>query len=164
MSMYGKNQPLQYCEIIRLQLIKMKDKNFFDHAAQHLGSQFPNQGSNPCLLQWKREVLTTGPPGKSLFTLYCHLLSVQWHYVLKNNVHTLINKYFIVKPSVSCNLSAVVISKTTNHTMNIIRMIKCRLGRVTKSDTETQSEQILLEKRHQQIYLIQGCHTPSVCE
>ena len=26
----------------------------------------PNQGSDPCLLQWKRAVLTTGPPGKSL--------------------------------------------------------------------------------------------------
>ena len=26
---------------------------------------FPNQGSNPCPLHWKRGVLTTGPPGKS---------------------------------------------------------------------------------------------------
>ena len=26
----------------------------------------PNQGSNPSPLQWKRGVLTTGPPGKSL--------------------------------------------------------------------------------------------------
>ena len=25
---------------------------------------FPNQGSNPCPLQWKHRVLTTGPPGK----------------------------------------------------------------------------------------------------
>ena len=30
------------------------------------GIQFPNQGSNPCPLHWKRRVLTTGPPGKSL--------------------------------------------------------------------------------------------------
>ena len=27
---------------------------------------FPNQGSNPCPLQWEHGVLTTGPPGKSL--------------------------------------------------------------------------------------------------
>ena len=26
---------------------------------------FPDQGRNPCPLQWKRGVLTTGPPGKS---------------------------------------------------------------------------------------------------
>ena len=31
----------------------------------HAGSQFPNQGSNPCPLQWKFRVLTTGPPGNS---------------------------------------------------------------------------------------------------
>ena len=31
----------------------------------HLESQFPDQGSNPCFLQWKRGILTTGPPGNS---------------------------------------------------------------------------------------------------
>ena len=30
------------------------------------GSYFPDQGSNPCSLQWKHGILTTGPPGKSL--------------------------------------------------------------------------------------------------
>ena len=34
-------------------------------AARHVGPQFPNQGSNPCPLQWKCGVLTTGRPGKS---------------------------------------------------------------------------------------------------
>ena len=29
------------------------------------GSQCPNQRSNLCPLQWKRGVLTTGPPGNS---------------------------------------------------------------------------------------------------
>ena len=33
---------------------------------QHVGSQFPDQGSNLRPLQWKHGVLTTGPPGKSL--------------------------------------------------------------------------------------------------
>ena len=32
---------------------------------QHVGSEFPDQGSNPPPLQWKCRVLTTGPPGKS---------------------------------------------------------------------------------------------------
>ena len=31
--------------------------------------KFPDQESNPCLLQWKHGVLTTGPPRKSLFLL-----------------------------------------------------------------------------------------------
>ena len=34
-------------------------------SAWHAGSQFPNQESNLCPLQWKLEVLTTGSPGKS---------------------------------------------------------------------------------------------------
>ena len=38
---------------------------FFGCTTRHAGSQFPNQGSNPSPLQWKRGVLTTGPPGKS---------------------------------------------------------------------------------------------------
>ena len=38
---------------------------FFGHTAQHAGSEFPNQRLNPCPLQWKCGVLTTGPPGKS---------------------------------------------------------------------------------------------------
>lgn len=32
----------------------------------HVGSWFPNQGSNPCHLQWKHRVLTTRPLGKCL--------------------------------------------------------------------------------------------------
>ena len=35
------------------------------HAVCYVGSYFPDQGSNPCLLQWKCEILTIGPPGKS---------------------------------------------------------------------------------------------------
>ena len=37
----------------------------FGCAAQHVGSQFPDQGWNPRPLQWKRGVLTTGPPRRS---------------------------------------------------------------------------------------------------
>ena len=35
----------------------------------HVGSQFPDQGLNPCPLHWEHGVLTTGPPGKSLLLL-----------------------------------------------------------------------------------------------
>ena len=35
----------------------------FGHGMWHGGSQFPDQGSNPCPLQWKYRVLTTGLPG-----------------------------------------------------------------------------------------------------
>ena len=43
-------------------------KGFPTHgcAMGHAGSSFPNQGWNPCPLQWKCGILTTGPPGKSL--------------------------------------------------------------------------------------------------
>ena len=37
----------------------------FTFATQHAGSYFPNQKSNPFPLQWKHQVLTTGPPGTS---------------------------------------------------------------------------------------------------
>ena len=40
-----------------------------------LGVWFPDQGSNPCPLQWKRRVLTAGPPGESQgdgFLIPCH--------------------------------------------------------------------------------------------
>ena len=44
---------------------------FFYCTAQHAGSQFPDQELNLCPLQWKRGVLTTEPPGKSiLWTLF----------------------------------------------------------------------------------------------
>ena len=38
----------------------------FGHAMWHVGSLFPNQGSNLRPLPWKHGVLTTGPPGKAL--------------------------------------------------------------------------------------------------
>ena len=42
----------------------------FGCAVQHAGSQFPDQGSNPCPLQWKHRVLTIGPPANSLGQIY----------------------------------------------------------------------------------------------
>ena len=37
---------------------------FLDHTVQHVGSQLPNQASNPCPLQWRHRLLATVPPGK----------------------------------------------------------------------------------------------------
>ena len=38
----------------------------FCHSTGLVGSWFPDQGSNPCPLQWKHRFLTTGPPGNAL--------------------------------------------------------------------------------------------------
>ena len=38
----------------------------FGRATRHEGSQFPDQGSNPCPMQWKLGVLTTVPRGEIL--------------------------------------------------------------------------------------------------
>ena len=38
-------------------------------ALWHVGSQLSDWGSNPCPLHWKCKVLTTGPTGKSLYTI-----------------------------------------------------------------------------------------------
>ena len=43
-------------------------------AVLHVGSSFPDEGLNPCLLQGKHEVLTTGLPGRLLqifLRVYC---------------------------------------------------------------------------------------------
>ena len=39
--------------------------------------RFPNQGWNPCPLQWKHRILTTAPPGKSPAP-DCHLAASFW--------------------------------------------------------------------------------------
>ena len=39
---------------------------FFGCTTWHAGSQFHNQGWNPCPLQQKYRIITTGSPGKSL--------------------------------------------------------------------------------------------------
>ena len=63
----------------------------FDCAGQHVGSSFPDQGPNPCSLQWKRGVLTTGPPANSPETGFLTLLFLScpehmgiFHYVTEN--------------------------------------------------------------------------------
>ena len=62
-------------------------------AAQHAGTQFPVQGSNPCLLQWKFRVLTTDHQGNPSFILLRDTLAdfaLSWVYnehITKNKGH-----------------------------------------------------------------------------
>ena len=46
----------------------LKEKKF-GLAMRHVGSQLPNQGSNPCPRHWELGVLTTRQQGKSLTTV-----------------------------------------------------------------------------------------------
>ena len=46
---------------------------FFGHAAR-----FPDQGSNLCPLHWKCGILTTGPPGNSLYPSYISSTLGKW--------------------------------------------------------------------------------------
>ena len=48
-------------------------------------SQFPNQGSNSCPVQWKCGVLTTGLPGNSLY--FCIILTSNWKLKFKNTTY-----------------------------------------------------------------------------
>ena len=56
-------------------------KKFFGHTTQPVGSQLPDQGSNPSSKQWKCRVLTTGPPGKaqSLVFFMPTVLLLHWY-------------------------------------------------------------------------------------
>ena len=47
--------------------------SFFFGPCWHMGSQFSDQGSNPHPLHWKRNVLTTGLPGKSPQVFFSNL-------------------------------------------------------------------------------------------
>ena len=53
----------------------------FGHTMQHVGSLFPNQGSNPRHLQWNRRVLTTGQPGNSPKYIYIYIYIYIYMYV-----------------------------------------------------------------------------------
>ena len=52
---------------------------FFIPRSGTAGSYFPDQRLNLCPLQWKRGVLTTGRPGKSLFFNFLRNLHTVFH-------------------------------------------------------------------------------------
>ena len=53
----------------------------FHHTLKHVGSQFPNQESDPRPLHWKHRVLTTGLPGKA--HIHISTLSLSFFCILK---------------------------------------------------------------------------------
>lgn len=61
----------------------IKKSIYFGHAAQHVGSQFPEQGSNVHPLHWERWVSTKEPPGKSLLTILMSA-SLTWGCACRN--------------------------------------------------------------------------------
>ena len=50
----------------------------FGHTAWYMGSLFSNQWLNPCPLQWKQVVSTTGPPGRSAYTTIVNPFPCWW--------------------------------------------------------------------------------------
>ena len=54
---------------VQVQLISPSLLLIFGYAMWHVGSWFSDQGLNQGPRQWKHEVLTTGPPGKSISLL-----------------------------------------------------------------------------------------------
>ena len=53
-----------------------------------MGSYFPNERLNSCILHWKRGVLTIGPPGKS----YIFFLTTHWMFI-KLNIHKNLDEF-----------------------------------------------------------------------
>ena len=60
------------------------------------GILVPDKGSNPCPLQWKRGVLTTGPPGKSPENL---LMTPHHLQNIKARHFNVVSKVFLDVPS-----------------------------------------------------------------
>ena len=75
-----------------------------------------------------------------MFTLYCSPLGVQYHYVLKNNVHTLINTLLLKSANHFLSLQrviAVTLKITDHHKANIIIMKKFEiLHELPKGETD----------------------------
>ena len=70
----------------------------FGCTAWHAGSWFPDQGLNPCPLQWKWGVLITGPPGKSLNILYLNCRGYgTTAYICQNSLNYTFASFIICK-------------------------------------------------------------------
>ena len=57
----------------------------FGHNTRHVGSFFPNKGSNPCSLWWKSEIFSTGLPGKSTVVVVVVAVFNRWEKVWVSN-------------------------------------------------------------------------------
>ena len=86
---------------------------FLCPATWHVGSQFPNQRSNPCPLHWKHEVLTTGLPGTSCLYAF---ISIFLMALLRYNSHTI--QFTHLKCVIYCFF--VILTGLCNYHHNII--------------------------------------------
>ena len=64
--------------VLKIKLSNEYESAFlFGYTTGFVGSQFPDQGLNPCPLQLKCRVLPTGLPGKSLKVLFNYKLKIK---------------------------------------------------------------------------------------
>ena len=69
----GRRKQLRVTQLCKFQctiIFALSYLLILGNTSKHVGTCFPNQGSNLCRLQWKYGVLTTGPPGKSHTTIF----------------------------------------------------------------------------------------------
>ena len=62
-----------HLKLLQLSFFKFNFYLFFCHTMQHVGSWFPDQGSNPCPSHWEHGFLTTGHQGSP-----CHCFLMRW--------------------------------------------------------------------------------------
>ena len=66
-----------FSTLLFIYLFIFKFYYIFGHTVWHAWSYFPDQGSNPCPLQWTCRILTTGLPGNSLHLTFL-LNQIYW--------------------------------------------------------------------------------------
>ena len=85
----------------------------------HMGSWFPDQGSNLCPPYWKHGVLTTGPPGKSQIHIIVRNLGYfqVWVLLSKVAVITLMHLIFFLQiiSRVAFVPTSMLLFKTLSH-------------------------------------------------
>ena len=93
---------------------------FLGHAAWHVASQFPNQGSKPCPLHGELRVLITGLPGKSQ-TSFNRSLFISFSYIIFWLItYTIFN--ILLNPTEYISSSDFVITQQqhkVNHFLNL---------------------------------------------
>ena len=89
---------------------------FFCLIPRHMGSQFPDQGSNPYPLQQKPGVLTTGLPGKSLQLISCN----------KKKKYQSLSR---VRPFVTPWTAACQASLSITNSWNLLKLMSIKLVR-----------------------------------
>ena len=71
----------------------------------YAGSQFPNEQSNLCPLQWKGRVLTTGPPGNPQKSIFQNLDLQMYEFLNANSELNCIGIYLMLFWQIWCFLT-----------------------------------------------------------